>query len=421
MPCLNPLMTDFWRSTQKSRPNLSRVFYAPSFRLFLRVLMFFMGCSVLTAQAEDAAAFALRGFGTLGATRSNSRNAEFVRDLSQPRGVVDHWSARSDSLLGLQANYAVNRQLELVVQAVSRYRYDKTYTPDITWGYLKFEPTPDISLRAGRLGTEFFMLSDSRLVGYSYLTVRPPGDFFWHLPFYHIDGGDAAIAVPFGEAVVRGKVFAGISHEKVALGEELWNLSGSLMSGVYVDYLNGPWMLRASYSSISFKNNLPIDKTLNAYLPANLAKEGGDYLATAHTRSDYYALGLVYDRGPWQLQLMLNRIEQGSKAFQNSAAGYALAGYRIGAMTPFIGYSQVLSQQRSDTRNAVLAALMADSHAHQETWMGGVRWDVASNVALKVQWDGIRGKPTSIFPFRSENAAWSGKMNVLSATLDFIF
>lgn len=414
-------MTDSSRSTSKSRPNLSRDF---------SVLLAFLGQSLLclslffaagAVQTAEEAAFSVRGFGTLGLTRTNSRNAEFVRDLSQAHGSVDDWQMHTDSLLGLQASYRFSRQLEGVVQAVSRYRYDKTYTPDLTWAFIRYQPTSNVSLRVGRLGTEFFMLADSRLVGYSYLTVRPPGDFFWHLPFYSIEGVDAAVSVPVGEAVMRGKVFSGISHEKIALANEVWNLGGSQMSGAYLDYLNGPWMLRASYSNIRFSNNLPIDNTLNSLLPANLAQEGHDYLATAGRRADYYSLGMVYDSGPWQAQLMLNQIRQGSRAFQNSSALYALAGYRMGSLTPFVGFSRVASQKRGDTANPVVNAIMADSHAHQSTWMLGARWDVARNIALKIQWDNIRGTPQSIFPFRRENTSWSGNMNVFSGTLDFVF
>ena len=406
------------RSTSKSRPNLSRVFsvlFSGLGRLFLPLLL---ALPFVAVQADESD-FSVRGFGTLGATRTNAQNAEFVRDLSQPRGVTDRWRAKTDSLLGVQASYQFNPQFEGVVQAVSRYRYDKTYNPDVPWAYLKYEPTPGVSLRAGRLGTEFFMLSDSRLVGYSYLTVRPPGDFFWHLPFYSIEGADAAFSLPLGEAVLRAKIFSGISHEKIALADEVWKLSGSRMSGAYLDYQIGSWLVRGSYSNIRFSNNLPIDNVLSLLGPGS--KDAADFLATEKTRADYYSLGLVYDRGPWQFQLMLNKINQGSNAFQDSTAGYVLAGYRIASVTPFIGYSQVASQKRTNTLNPVIDGVMADSHAHQKTWMLGARWDIAKDIALKAQVDSIRGTPESIFPYRRENESWSGRVNVFSATLDFVF
>lgn len=377
------------------------------------------------ALAESDPAVTVRGFGTLGAARTTSENVEFVRDISQPRGARTQWDGRTDSVLGLQANWRIDPQLEAVVQGVSRYRYDRTFTPEIAWAYLKYDPTPALSLRGGRLGTEFFMLADSRLVGYSYLTVRPPGDFFWYLPFYSIDGADAMLTVSLGESVLRGKVFYGISDGNIPLADRQWKIDGSPLMGAYLEYQHDAWLMRLSYANIKFHNSLPIAENFRA-IPSFLLSPAAvqaslDYLETADTRSHYYSLGVVYDRGPWQIQFMLNRIDQGSHAFQSSSGGYLLAGYRIGSVTPFVGYSWVDSDRRGNTMNFAVAQVMADSRAEQQTTLAGLRWDVARNIALKAQWDGIRGDSSSIFPYRRERAGWDGKLDVFSLTLDFVF
>ncbi|WP_265949675.1 hypothetical protein [Dechloromonas sp. A34] len=377
------------------------------------------------AIAEPDPVFTVRGFGTLGAARTTSENVEFVRDISQPRGARSKWDGRTDSVLGLQANWRIDPQLEAVVQGVSRYRYDRTFTPEIAWAYLKYDPTPALSLRGGRLGTEFFMLADSRLVGYSYLTVRPPGDFFWYLPFYSIDGADAMLTLPLGEHVLRGKVFYGISDGNIPLADRQWKIDGSPLMGAYLEYQHDAWLMRLSYANIKFHNSLPIVENFNS-IPSFLLSPAAvqaslDYLETADTRSHYYSLGLVYDRGPWQLQFMLNRVDQGSNAFQSSNGGYLLAGYRIGPVTPFFGYSWVDSDRRGNTMNFAVARVMADSRAEQHTTLAGLRWDVLRNIALKAQWDGIRGDSSSIFPYRRELAGWDGKLDVFSLTLDFVF
>jgi hypothetical protein len=376
--------------------------------------------------AEEETSLVFRGFGTLGAIQTSTNQAEFVRDLSQPSGASNHLDGRVDSILGLQANWQLTPELEAVVQVVSRYRYDKTYKPEISWAYLKYDPTPQISMRAGRLGTEFFMTADSRQVGYSYLTVRPPGDFFWYLPFYSINGADAALTVPVGEDVLRAKIYYGISDGSIPYGDKQWNLDGSAMIGGYLEHQMGAWLLRASYANIRFNHNMPIDGDLASavavgWMTPSQAVQAGDYLAADNTRSHYYSLGAIYDNGPWQLQLMLNKITQGSKIFQSSSAGYVLAGYRIGEITPYLGFSWIRSETRKNPPSPLLAAIMDKSHAHQNTGIFGVRWDVARNIALKAQWDAIRGEPKSGFPFRAETSSWSGKMDVYSVTMDFVF
>jgi hypothetical protein len=69
---------------------------------------------------ETHTGFTLQGFGTLGMTRTNDDNAQFVRDLSQPQGAGKSWSGKVDSLFGLQANIHFSPQTEGVLQVVSR-------------------------------------------------------------------------------------------------------------------------------------------------------------------------------------------------------------------------------------------------------------------------------------------------------------
>ncbi|WP_337228938.1 hypothetical protein, partial [Proteus faecis] len=88
---------------------------------------------------------------------------------------------------------------------------------------------------------------------------------------------------------------------------------------------------------------------------------------------------------------MLNRIEQGSNSFESSEGGYVLAGYRVGEVKPYLGYSWIRSVQRNTSgRQAIEAKIMVDAHVDQSTRIVGLRWDFARNMALKAQWDAIR-------------------------------
>ena len=403
---------------------LSQVIERPKRRSAVRrlgVVLTLVGLAS-SASAQTDSPFSLQGFGTLGMARTTSDEVEFVRDLSQPSGIRKDWDGRVDSVLGLQATWQISPQLSAVVQGMAKYRHDRSYNPEIAWAYLNYEPTPRISLRLGRLGTEFFMMADSRWVGYSYLTVRPPGDYFWYLPFYSIHGGDLAYTHAVGDGMVRLKGFYGLSNGHIPLADQQWEIKGSPMTGVSVEYQLAAWQVRGSYANIRFKHDLPIARELQAYSPDPLAS--ASLLSTRDRRTDFYSLGVVYDQGPWQIQFMLNRIEQGNLALENSEGGYALAGYRVGTLTPYLGYSWVRSERRETTaRQAIEARIMADSHAHQKTGIIGMRWNVARNMALKAQWDAIRGDAASIFPYRHEPASgrWSGKMDVYSVTFDFIF
>ncbi|MFT3850772.1 MAG: hypothetical protein QM739_19510 [Propionivibrio sp.] len=126
------------------------------------------------------------GFGTLGALQTNSDDVDVTRDQSQQHGAKTSPSLKQDSLIGVQAYLKANDSLEFLVQGVSRYGPRGDYRPELMAAHARYAATPNLSVRAGRIGMEFYMLADSRLVGYSYLTVRPPREIFTALPFQYV-------------------------------------------------------------------------------------------------------------------------------------------------------------------------------------------------------------------------------------------
>lgn len=395
------------------------------------VLLLPLPCLATDAGQGQRPSFSLSGFGTLGAARARNDDAEYVRDLSQPHGLTRHWSGRIDSLAGIQANWSIDESIEGVAQVVSRYRHSGNFRPELMWAFLKLDPVAGVSLRGGRLGTEFYMLADSRLVGYSYLTVRPPGDYYGTLPFSHIDGADAQFTHPLAHGLLRAKGYFGRLDEKYPLADRQWDTAGSKMGGAYLDYQRGEWQWRVAYAQIRFRDNLPIDDLTQALRAAGAAA-AANALTVGGKDARFWSVGAVYEQGPWQIQAMLSRTDQNSLLFQSAKAGYVLAGYRLGEVTPYLGYSRVRSSPKRFATglpdigpltqlNRAVAAVLADSHSDQSTLSAGVRWDVLHNVALKAQVDAIRGRPASIFPYRWEKPGWSGHTEIFSLTLDFVF
>lgn len=367
--------------------------------------------------------FTLSGFGTLGLARSDGDTAEFVRDLSQPRGLTRQWSGKIDSVLGLQA--------------ITRYRFDGSHDPEISWAFLRHDFTPDFQVRVGRLGTEFYMLADSRLIGYSNTTVRPPPDFYGPLVFSYFDGADVTASTNIGEGLLRAKLFYGQSPETTAFYEPVtWNLDGSRLRGGHLDYFTGPWQFRIARAEVKFSSHeLPLnhlaDLTLTSLglgfmTPADIVSMAPE-LSTIGTTSRFDSLGIVYDKGPLQIQSMLGRIRHESKAYEDSRAAFIIGSYRVGRLTPYLGYSTVkseantLSSPLAPPFDAIAAGLMATPRMNQHTVTLGTRWDFHQNWAMKIQLDMIRGKQDSAFLFRGPTVQWDGRMNVLSATLDFAF
>ncbi len=408
---------------------------------------FIFSLSAVDARADETSSLNIHGFGTLGLARSSSSDVGFVRNLSQPKGIQDgEWSARLDTILGIQAHWQITSDLTAVGQVVSRYKYDDTRDPTVDLAFVKWVPDDRLSLRAGRIGSDVMMLADSRLVGYSYLTVRPSVDFFGSLFFSSFDGGDASLTLPLGGGLIRSKVFAGKIHEKAPGAPGLWDTSGSFLYGAVVDYFSGPWQFRISSSNIRYSSNLNFKVlTDNLYAVSDAtgitdARYAADAIATKDTNSHYYSLGAVYDQGPVHIEAAAIKICQETATFQDSRSGYLLAGYRINAATPYIGISRWTTDDENrvtglpseialpsgtlDFRplNEGYQSIMRASWANQTTTTLGVRWDVRPQIALKAQWDSVHADEDSRFPYtNARDTDWNGRTDVISLSMDFIF
>lgn len=141
---------------------------------------------------------AVNGFGTLGVARSTDSNAEFIRDISQQDGTAGDWDGDVDSRFGLQLRADLTETLDAMVQGVSRYDHNGSYEPKLTWAFLRYNPDPAVTLRLGRVALDSYMLADSRDVGYSYLWVRPPVDYYGTRHLSHIDGAISCCAARLG-------------------------------------------------------------------------------------------------------------------------------------------------------------------------------------------------------------------------------
>ena len=155
------------------------------------------------ARADDPGTpmFSFSGFGTLGVVHSSEDNADFTSSVFKPNGAgYSHtWSADVDSLIGAQVTANLTPQLSAVLQVISEQNYDNTYRPHVEWANIKYQFTPDFSVRVGRIVLPGFLVSDYRKVGYANPWVRPPLEVYSLVPITNNDGVDASYRLHFGE------------------------------------------------------------------------------------------------------------------------------------------------------------------------------------------------------------------------------
>ena len=396
-------------------------------------------CSLLGSPAaladvlDPQSRFSLGGFGTVGLAHNSTDGAEFIRDILQPRGVSHGWSANVDSRLGVQASFRANAQIDAAVQAVSLYNQAGSYRPEVVWAFVGYSPDPALKARAGRLGFDAYMLADTRNIGYSYLWVRPPVEYFGPLQITHIDGADATFKRDLGGGLASAKLYAGRAQQKIpGAGGAEFDVSGSSVAGANVDFRKGDWYLRVGYTQIRFAKEYarlaPVLSALRGIGSPQAAALASDLAFDGKTVRSVSAGG-AWEHGPWQAQLVYNRTTADALAVSPTDSAYFLLGRRIGSWTAFATLAAnrgPLSDRSTGlpTPNPLDDAVMAvlvGGRTDQRSLSLGARYDFAPNFDLKMQLDQVRVSDDARLTWRDPRADWNGHATVLSITLDFVF
>lgn len=407
------------------------------------------------AQADDNSAptFSFSGFGTLGLAHSSENKADFVGNFSQPHGAgyTSRWSPDVDSRVGAQVNADFNDKLSAVVQIVSQHDFDSFYTPKIEWANVKYQFTPELSVRAGRTLLATFMASDSRLVSYTNHWIRPPLEVYGMLPVSNKDGIDAVYQFHVGELTNSiqtsyGKTTLNLPNGGEVNGKSIFDFNDTLeyVDGtVHVGYTSLLGDVHSPSLDALFSGFTQFGNTVSA-IPG-LQATGAQALALAnkyqliHFPYSVFTLGAEYNPGTWLLMGEWANAKT-SAAISNATAWYATGGYRFGSCTPYLTVAQLrvdkLSEPGISTAGlpAPLAATAAGLNAglsmvingyavSQKTVSAGVRWDFMRSAAFKLQYDrlslgaGSTGWLTNVQP----GFQLGGKVNVLSIAVDFVF
>lgn len=390
------------------------------------------------------------GFGTLGMTHNNNRDADFIANRFQPNGPGKSAPTMFgvDTKAGVQATAQIGKDLSAVVQAVTDHRVDNTYAPRFEWANLKYQMTRDSYVRVGRVVASVFMISDYRSVGYAQTMVRMPVEVYGQNPITYLDGVDLGYRTAVGNGTLSVVATSGVVKTTPQLDMEVAG-HGSLLNFTY-EHGNSTYRLGYFKDKVSIHGD-PIEQMLLPFQYAALF--GVTYSGQAPTSSiknQLLNLGYAYDSGTWlaQAEYIQARFTGGSLG---SDAGYAMAGYRTGKFTPFVAYARSITRTGAPVPQAVSpGGFIGDQIAYginlingqtagtlndQRTISLGARYELMKNVALKFQYDHIRKPGSTTTP----NAGWfkmsvpsypalypdaalkNISANLLTLTVDFVF
>lgn len=382
--------------------------------------LLFMSVGVQAVELANGR-LSLNGFGTLGMAKSTDSNAEFIRDISQKRGSAGEWDADIDSRFGLQLGARLTDSLDAVVQGVSRYNYEGQYDPEVTWAFLRYAPDPAVTIRVGRVALDTYMLADSRDVGYSYVWVRPPVDYYGTRHLSHIDGADIVLRRPLGDGLLWGKLYAGRADEKVNSDIEgiVLDAAGSKVYGGHINYEIGRWRWQLAAGEIDYQLEAPVEY----WQGLRLIERFNPLLAEAYREViepvtiQMSSVGAAYDRGPLQVQAMLGQLNRPGDLTDLTSAFVTLS-YRLEPVTPYVTLSG--SRTRGIAYRDVGLPFEGKAGLTQQTLSLGARYDVAPNIALKGQVGFVNVDQVGL-AWRQVDPDWDKNTTVLSLALDFVF
>jgi hypothetical protein len=385
-----------------------------------RYVIALAACALCGTALADGPDVRLSGFGTVGVTHTKEHDADFVSTGFQPNGVgrTRAVSLAPDTKLGGQMNVNFNDKFSGVVQVLMKHQYDNSYVPNVEWANIKYQATPDLSVRIGRGPLPVFMVSETTFVGYSNPWVRVPVEVYGIYPITSNDGIDVTYRSRLGSVNNTTQAYYGNSNTKTGgtkiKARPAWGINDT------VEF--GSLSMRASYNSVSLDLDSPQIQTLVSFLPANLAEK----YSTQNTELTMLAFGATYDPGNWFVTGEFINLK-GDNYTSDGRGWYITGGYRIGKFTPYVTHSSVKPDfQTEPGAGPIIAGVNAIKRAvspSQTSNSVGLRWDFRKNMSLKGQFDRIETGDSSTGHFANVQPGFrpGDKVNLLSVALDFVF
>lgn len=414
--------------------------------------------------------FSLSGFGTLGAARTTTDDVLFVYP-GQGGGADKSGSINPDTKIALQGTYKFAPTFSLTSQLMTKFDANGQYTPNPEWLFGKWQAMPSVTLRAGRMGAPFFMVSDFRDVGFANTTVRPNLDVYGQVPFSNFEGADASYQASVGPATITSTLWAGRLKNKYASALQAdgqasppveitlnktvgLNVVAELDNGL--TFRLGHTQGKLTSDSAAAKGVIANANTyLGAYPSGHPAASVRDQMISAmtvdETDASFSGLGLTYDQNDIVVGAEFTKRHIKSGYIADTKGWYLTGGYRFGSLLPYVSVSRLTSTPNTALHpltNTIIPdgsplislrgganAVLNTQKQSQHTIGLGARWDAGRGYALKAQVDHVNvpkysnglflmADPLKAYLPAKGNSAFLNKakdINVLSVSVDFVF
>ncbi|MGN2247690.1 hypothetical protein ACFWZ3_13465 [Frateuria sp. GZRR35] len=381
------------------------------------------------AHASDDFSWRFSGFGTAGYAVTNSNDVLFTNP-GQLKGARKGGSALVDSRLGGQLDFTFTPKLGATVQAIAMQDARGRFRPQLEWGFVSYKASDNVTVRLGRLGWPAYLVSDYRYVGYANPWLRAPLEVYNLAALDRYEGADLRWSHDLAGGVFTLQVLEG--HASSPLPESTERnarIKVNQLSGAYATYEIGNLRVRGGLSTgkatYVSQNTDMLAAGLNMAGYGELAAQ----LVPQNNRATFLSLGGTYDAHNIMATGEYGKLR--SSGLLGVAQGwYGTLGWRHGDWMPYVTWAGYSKQDDSD-RYAVppvgpllplsmgVSQLAAGNNQHAASL--GVRWEAASKLAIKAQFDHVRPSAAG-GTFSHIQPGYNGHpVNVVSVAADFVF
>lgn len=320
------------------------------------------------------------GFATASASMlTDDQGGEYLQDINGHPGLTEDPSFGLESLIGLQFDYQVNDQINVVTQLVAQGR--NNYKAEAEWAYIGYQIDDNWRVRAGRFALPTFMYSETIHVGQSYPWVRLPSEPYFGVPVTNFDGADLLYRHALGSWNLNAQLLMGGSNADRFRTENARGLNFSLS--------NENLTIRAGI--IDSELTFPVECSAPVTIAPGVVVNGNITPCPLDVKEEqtlFSNLGAVYDDGVWFAAAEASQLK--IHGWLNDwNAGYASVGHYYGKWLPYLLWSKINTFNGDECTNGAVAGFcsLATNYQEQTTYAVGARYALRSNVSVKGQYD----------------------------------
>ncbi|MGH1470581.1 MAG: hypothetical protein ACRBCS_05270 [Cellvibrionaceae bacterium] len=320
------------------------------------------------------------------------------------KGYDDDFTIRPNSLFALQGVYTPIDELSITAQAIARTGEDAD--SGIEWLYLTYRPFESVQIKAGKLRTPFFALSDVLDVGYAYPWITPPQQVYNAYLFETFEGIDLVYSYENYLFESSIEIYTGRHDGDIDVVGQQTDFSVRNLHGIIGKIQLENFELRvARYAADIDLEDGPLATIKNA-LSFYGFTQSVESLRTKG-KVDANQISLNYDNLNYFFRTELVELETDFEIAPNVKSYYFTAGYNFSTVTTHLTYAvgkNKLGKPAQDIPlgvsplldglafgyNSIFRAVNQDN---LKSWTLGIRWDFRQNLAFKAEATQLKANP----------------------------